>query len=75
MPNHQRLAQAGETEMTADLTLSVFLMSFRRSLIEYRVGAAIDLATPGEVIDVVVRSLDQALKVTKATQAGKSNDA
>lgn len=55
--------------MTSDLTLSVFLMSFRRSLIEYRIGAAID--TPGEVIDVVVRSLDQALKVTKATQAGK----
>lgn len=63
--------------MTSDLTLSVFLMSFRRSLIEYRVGAAIDLATPGEVIDVVVRSLDQALKHTKAAQhtAGKDCDA
>jgi hypothetical protein len=49
--------------MNAELT--IFLLHFRRQLVEYRVSSAIDTATPGEVIDVVVRSLDQALKATR----------
>jgi hypothetical protein len=55
-------------DLKADLTLTVFLYHFRRQLIDYRVSAAIDMATPGEVIDVVVRSLDQALTLTKGAQ-------
>lgn len=55
----------------ADLTLSVFLMSFRKQLVEYRRYPAIDMATPGEVLDFVVRSLDRALADTKGDIAGK----
>lgn len=60
--------------MKSELLLSIFLLHFRRQLIEYRVSAAIDVATPGEVLDAVVRSLDRALQSTKATQVGKDCD-
>lgn len=65
--------------MTSELTLSLFLIHFRRQLVEYRVSAQIDQATPGEVLDAVVRCLDNALKATKGAQAnshtvGKSDE-
>lgn len=49
----------------ADLTLSVFLLNFRRELVEYRKYPGVDMATPGEVLDFVVVALDRALKQTK----------
>lgn len=49
----------------ADLTLTVFLLNFRRELVEYRKYPGVDMATPGEVLDFVVRSLDKALQATK----------
>lgn len=54
------------SDMESNLMLTLFLMHFRRQLIEYRCGAAIDQASPGEVLDVVVRSLDRAIQLTKS---------
>ena len=51
--------------VNANLTLSVFLLHFRKQLIEHRRTASIDVYTPGEVLDVVIRSLDSAIASTK----------
>lgn len=55
-------------DLESNLVLSIFLMRFRNELIEYRKNASVDVATPGEILDFVVGSLERAIKRTKELQ-------
>lgn len=49
----------------SDLTLTVFLLNFRKKLAELAAYPGVDIFTPGQVLDGVIRALDLALMETK----------
>lgn len=53
----------------ADLTLSVFIVAFRKQLAQLAAYPGIDIYTPGQVLDGVIRGLDLALLETKGQQS------
>lgn len=57
------------SDLSADLALSVFLVAFRKQLAQLAAYPGIDIYTPGQVLDGVIRGLDLALMETKVAQS------
>lgn len=55
----------GAKALEPALMLSVFILEFRKQLVEYRKTGSVDVLTPGQLLDVLIWSIDEALEQTK----------